>query len=44
MFNYNIIKINKNKLLLISKYKLNLIIYITKNNSKYSKIRLSNLS
>jgi hypothetical protein len=34
LFNYNILKINKNKLLLIIKYKLNIILQIFKNNKK----------
>ncbi len=32
MFNYNIFKINKNKLLLANKYKLNTILQILQNN------------
>ncbi len=32
MFNYNIFKINKNKLLLINKYKLNIILQILRDN------------
>ncbi len=32
MFNYNIFKINKNKLLLANKYKLNTILQILRNN------------
>ncbi len=32
MFNYSIFKINKNKLLLINKYKLNTILQIFRNN------------
>ena len=32
MFNYNILKINKNKLLLANKYKLNIILQILQNN------------
>ena len=31
MFNYSIIKINKNKLLLVYKYKLRVILYIISN-------------
>jgi len=34
MFNYNMFKINKNKLLLINKYKLNTILQILKDNKK----------
>jgi len=34
LFNYNILKINKNKLLLINKYKLNTILQILRNNTK----------
>jgi len=34
LFNYNILKINKNKLLLINKYKLNIILQIFKDNIK----------
>jgi len=33
-FNYNILKINKNKLLLINKYKLNAILQILRDNKK----------
>ena len=32
IFNYNLLKINKNKLLFTNKYKLNIIFYIIKNN------------
>jgi len=32
LFNYNIFKVNKNKLLLTNKYKLNIILQILKNN------------
>ena len=32
MFNYNILKINKNKLLLANKYKLNIILQILRDN------------
>ncbi len=32
MFNYSILKINKNKLLLANKYKLNIILQILRNN------------
>ena len=34
MFNYNILKINKNRLLLINKYKLNTILQILRDNKK----------
>ncbi len=34
MFNYNILKINKNKLLLTNKHKLNIILQIFQNNTK----------
>jgi len=34
LFNYNILKINKNKLLLVNKYKLNTILQIFRNNKK----------
>jgi len=34
LFNYNIFKINKNKLLLANKYKLNIILQILRNNTK----------
>ncbi len=34
MFNYNILKINKNKLLLANKHKLNAILQIFKDNKK----------
>ena len=34
MFNYNILKINKNKLLLANKYKLNTILQILRDNTK----------
>jgi len=34
LFNYNIFKINKNKLLLANKYKLNTILQIFQNNTK----------
>ena len=34
MFNYNIFKINKNKLLLANKYKLNAILQIFRDNKK----------
>jgi len=34
LFNYNILKINKDKLLLINKYKLNAILQILKNNKE----------
>ena len=34
LFNYNIFKINKNKLLLANKYKLNIILQIFRNNKE----------
>ena len=34
MFNYNIFKINKNKLLLVNKYKLNTILQIFRDSTK----------
>jgi len=34
LFNYNILKINKIKLLLANKYKLNIILQIFRNNKK----------
>ncbi len=34
MFNYNIFKINKNKLLLANKYKLNIILQILRDNTE----------
>jgi len=34
LFNYSILKINKNKLLLANKYKLNIILQILRNNTK----------
>jgi len=34
LFNYNILKINKNKLLLANKYKLNAILQIFRDNKK----------
>jgi len=34
LFNYNILKINKNKLLLTNKHKLNTILQIFRNNTK----------
>jgi len=34
LFNYNIFKINKNKLLLTNKHKLNIILQILQNNTK----------
>jgi len=34
LFNYNILKINKNELLLINKYELNAILRIFKNNKE----------
>jgi len=34
LFNYNILKTNKNKLLLANKYKLNIILQILRNNKE----------
>jgi len=34
LFNYSIFKINKNKLLLANKYKLNIVLQIFRNNKK----------
>jgi len=34
LFNYNILKINQNKLLLINKYKLNVTLQILRDNTK----------
>ena len=34
MFNYSILKINKNRLLLANKYKLNITLQILQNNTK----------
>jgi len=34
LFNYSILKINKNKLLLANKYKINTILQILQNNTK----------
>ncbi len=34
LFNYNILKINKNKLLLVNKYKLNTILQILRDNKE----------
>jgi len=34
LFNYNILKVNKNKLLLVNKHKLNAILQILRNNKK----------
>jgi len=34
LFNYNILKINKNKLLLTNKHKLNIILQILQDNTK----------
>jgi len=39
LFNCNIFKINKNKLLLINKYKLNTILQIFQNNTKEFSIK-----
>ncbi len=43
MFNYNILKINKNKLLLVNKYKLNTILQILKDNKKEFSIKKEKL-
>ena len=42
MFNYNIFKINKNKLLLANKYKLNVILQILRDNKKEILIKKEN--
>jgi len=43
LFNYNILKINKNKLLLANKYKLNAILRIHRNNKKEFSIKKEKL-
>ncbi len=43
MFNYNILKINKNKLLLANKHKLNTILQIFQNNTKKNLIKKEKL-
>ena len=43
LFNYNILKINKNKLLLVNKYKLNTILQILKDNKKEFSIKKEKL-
>ena len=43
MFNYNILKINKNKLLLANKYKLNTILQILRDNKKEFSIKKEKL-
>ena len=43
MFNYNILKINKNKLLLANKYKLNAILQILRDNKKEFSIKKEKL-
>jgi len=43
VFNYNILKINKNKLLLVNKYKLNTILQILKDNKKEFSIKKEKL-
>jgi len=43
LFNYNILKINKNKLLLTNKYKLNAILQIFRNNKKEFSIKKEKL-
>jgi len=39
LFNYNILKINKNKLLLVNKYKLNTILQILRDNNNKNLIK-----
>ncbi len=39
LFNYNILKVNKNKLLLANKYKLNAVLQIFRNKKKIIKRR-----
>jgi len=43
LFNYNIFKINKNKLLLVNKHKLNAILQILRDNKKEFLIKKENL-
>jgi len=43
LFNYNILKINKNKLLLANKHKLNTILQIFQNNTKKNLIKKEKL-
>ena len=43
MFNYSIFKINKNKLLLVNKYKLNTILQILRDNKKEFLVKKKNL-
>jgi len=43
LFNYNILKVNKNKLLLINKYKLNVILQIFQDNTKEFSIKKEKL-
>jgi len=43
LFNYNILKINKNKLLLVNKYKLNTILQILRDNKKKKLIKKEKL-
>jgi len=43
LFNYNILKINQNKLLLINKHKLNAILRILRNESKKFSIKKEKL-
>ncbi len=43
MFNYNIFKVNKNKLLLTNKHKLNIILQIFQNNTKEFSIKKEKL-
>ncbi len=43
MFNYNILKVNKNESLLINKYELNAILQILKDNKKEFSIKKEKL-
>jgi len=43
LFNYNIFKVNKNKLLLTNKHKLNIILQIFQNNTKEFSIKKEKL-
>jgi len=43
LFNYNIFKINKNRLLLTNKYKLNIILQILQNNIEKFSIKKEKL-
>jgi len=42
LFNYNVLKINKNKLLLANKYKLNIILQILKDDKEEFLIKKKN--